>query len=362
MIRLDLLGDVVLSLPAVRSLKKAYPSARIDMLVRPSAVPIVQAAPDVANVLTFDPDKIRPSGKPFSLSSWRELWRMAGRVRGERYDLTVGLFGVWASVFAVASGSPRRIGYLSEGMPFAYNEPVGGRRYHPIKHERGVCLNLALRAGGARDASGPFLEVSPGVRRRADELVTSYQLEREQTRNVAVGRPVPTNRCRRVVAHLGSTSGSAKRWTAAGWSGLLQSLQHDGHQVVVVGSPDEMTLAEEVRTAGYHEPVVLTGKTGLEELLGVLQSADLVIGGDSGPLHIAEALGRPVLAIHGPSDPRISGPTGSRSSVVRLPIDCSPCYDATYAAECPLGHHRCMAELTSDGVYRRAKRMLAEQA
>jgi lipopolysaccharide heptosyltransferase II len=363
-IRLDLLGDVVLSLPAVRSIRAAYPDAEIDMLVRPAAAAIVRNAPDVSNVIEFNPDEIRPSGNMFSAASWRRLWSMAWKLRSRRYDLSVGLFGVWASVFCVASGARRRIGYTVEGLPFAYNEGITGRRYAPVAHEREFCLGLAWAAGGVPKVAGPFLDVSSDMLEHAQALVESKVVRKEAAgitagranSSAAISRPV------RIVAHFGSSSGIAKRWTAEGWSGLLERLESDGNQVVVVGSPDERSLAYEVVRHGGARPIILAGMTTMDELLGVLAGADVVIGGDSGPLHIAEALGRPVLAIHGPSDPRISGPGNPASSIVRLPIICSPCYDAKYAAECPLGHHRCMVDLTSDSVFRRANAMLTASA
>ncbi|MCS6801492.1 MAG: glycosyltransferase family 9 protein [Chloroflexota bacterium] len=329
-IRLDLLGDVVLSLPAVRALRAAYPEAEIAMLVRPAAADIARRCPAVDRVLTFDPDRLRPSGAPFSPSSWTALFAALRLVRQSRFDLVVGLFGVWASLFAVASGAPLRVGYRREGVPFAYTLAVPGRRYRPVRHEQAYCLRLASVAGGML-LPGRDIVAAPEDRAAADRLLRAAGWD---------GRPL-------VVINAGAAAGDAKRWTASGWRELIQWLQGRGAAVALVGASADRPLAEQIGAGLSPMPMLLAGRTTVAELIGVLDRAALVVSGDSGPLHLAAALGVPVVAIHGPSDPRISGPRSERAAVVRLNLPCSPCYDATYPAECPLGHHRCMRDLTS---------------
>ena len=329
-VRLDLLGDVALSLPAVRALRAAYPAAHVVMLVRPAAAAIARRCPAVDRVLTFDPDRLRPSGTPLAPEAWRELGTALRSVRQERFDLAVGLFGVWASLFVIASGAPLRVGYRREGFPWAYTVAVPGRRYHPVRHEASYCLRLARAAGGIA-LPGRDLVTAPEDRMAATRILSAAGWD---------GRPL-------VVINAGSAAGDAKRWTPNGWRELLADLLAGGAAVALVGSPADRSLAEAIAAGLSPRPFVLAGQTSVAELLGLLERASLVVSGDSGPLHLAAALGVPVVAIHGPSDPRISGPRSRRSAVVRLNLPCSPCYDATYPAECPLGHHRCMRDLTS---------------
>jgi lipopolysaccharide heptosyltransferase II len=331
-IRLDLLGDVALSLPAVRALRAGYPAAEIVFLVRPAAAPIAARCPAVDRVLTFDPDALRPSGRPFAAASWRVLFATLHTIRTERFDLVVGLFGVWASVFAIASAAPWRVGYRGEGFPGAYSHSLSGRRYRPVQHEVAWCLRLAQQAGGRLPAPAPDLQVTPADRAAARAVLVSAGWD---------GRPL-------VVLSPGAVAGAAKRWTPTGWAALADWLHTQGIAVALVGTSSERPLAAPVLAAAQHPPLDLVGRTSLPTLLGVLALASLVVSGDSGPLHLAEALGTPVVALHGPSDPRISGPR--RGAVVRLDLPCSPCYDATYPAECPLGHHRCMRDLSAEQV------------
>lgn len=329
-IRLDLLGDVVLSLPAVRALRAAYPDAEITMLVRPTAAAIAQHCPAIDHVLTFDPDRLRPSGTPFSPAAWRALVEALRVVRRSQFDLALGLFGAWASLFALASAAPRRIGYRGEGFPFAYTRAVAGRRYRPARHEVRYCLRLARAAGGIV-RPGRDIAATPDDRAAADQLLRSAGWD---------GRPL-------VVVNPGSAAGDAKRWTPEGWRELVAWLQARGAAVALIGAPADRPLADAIAAGVAPAPLALAGRTTIADLIGILDRATLVVSGDSGPLHLAAALGVPVVAIHGPSDPRISGPWSRRSVVVRLNLPCSPCYDATYPAECPLGHHRCMRDLAS---------------
>jgi lipopolysaccharide heptosyltransferase II len=300
------------------------------MLVRPAAAAIADRCPAVDRVLTYDPDRLRPSGTLFAPAAWRDLFTTLRTVRRERFDLAVGLFGVWASLFALASGAPLRVGYRREGFPSVYTLALPGRRYRPVRHEASFCLRLARAAGGTV-RPGRDLVATPEDRSAAARLLREAGWD---------GRPL-------VAINAGSAAGDAKRWSPEGWRGLIERLHAAGAAVALVGAPSDRSLAEAIATGLSPAPLCLAGQTSVGELLGVLERAALVVSGDSGPLHLAAALGVPVVAIHGPSDPRISGPRSRRAAVVRLNLPCSPCYDATYPAECPLGHHRCMRDLTS---------------
>ncbi|MFN8533743.1 MAG: glycosyltransferase family 9 protein [Dehalococcoidia bacterium] len=330
-IRLDLLGDVVLSLPAVRSLRAGYPKAELVMLVRPAAHDIALRCPAVDRVLTFDPDLLRPSGALFDTASWLDLARMIAILRRERFDIVVGLFGHWASVFALTSGASRTVGYRQESFPFAYTNGLSGRRYRPPVHEARWCERLVRAAGGGATPVGPDLDARP-----ADVVAARAALARAGWN----GRPL-------VVINAGAAAGDAKRWTPEGWVGLINRVHGVGGAVALVGAAVDQSLATHIATECAVSPMNLAGETTVGALIGLLSLATAVASGDSGPLHLAEALGRPVIAIHGPSDPRISGPRRADSLVIRLNLPCSPCYDASYPAECPLGHHRCMRDLPS---------------
>jgi lipopolysaccharide heptosyltransferase II len=163
-----------------------------------------------------------------------------------------------------------------------------------------------------------------------------------------------------IALHAGARNGQAKRWPARHWATLARLLSDElGAVVALTGAPGEAPLAGDVERMAGRPLLNLCGQTSLPELKALLAACDLVISGDSGPMHIACALGRPVIALHGPTDPAISGPTTPDAIVLRLGLWCSPCYDASATAECRFGNPVCMKDLAPGMVFAVARRRLA---
>ncbi|GAC1431117.1 MAG: lipopolysaccharide heptosyltransferase II [Chloroflexota bacterium] len=352
-IRIDLLGDVVLSMPAVEALREAYPHAHIAMLVLPFTRQIPASNPAVDEVITLDTNRLRPGtmrrdGIVRCLREGLADWAQAlGRLRGGQFDLCVSLCGLMASILAFASGAPHRVGYREESYPFLFTHPVPGRRYKRVQHEVLYCLDLARAAGAPGGDRVPSLRPDHGAGGAARDL-----LARE---GLAPGQPY-------VVIHAGATNGSAKRWPARHWAALADLLQDDlGLAVVLTGSNGDRLLAEEVAGGTRARPLLLTGRTTIAELAGVLQGATAVLSGDSGPLHMAVALGRPTVSLYGPTDPRLSGPhpgPAQPAVVLRKGIFCSPCYNHYETAECRFGNPVCMIDITPREVLAATRRVL----
>ena len=129
---------------------------------------------------------------------------------------------------------------------------------------------------------------------------------------------------------------------------LLDALADEGRSCVLLGSPAERELAAAIIAGATHQPVDLVGRTSLRELAALLAISDLVICQDSGPMHIAAALGKPVVALFGPTSPARTGPYCPAARVVTLSLECAPCYSRT----CPFGHQRCLRDLEVDRVLR----------
>jgi lipopolysaccharide heptosyltransferase II len=165
--------------------------------------------------------------------------------------------------------------------------------------------------------------------------------------------------------HGGAVNGTAKRWPAAHWAALADILiERHGFKVILTGSESERSIAAAIVSRMQHRPITLTGETTVDELLAVLARCDLVISGDSGPLHLAVALGRPTVSIYGPTDPAIYGPVprhGQSAVVIRRGLSCSPCYTLRATAECPHGQPSCMIDVTVSQILRAALDIL-EQA
>jgi lipopolysaccharide heptosyltransferase II len=350
-VRVDLIGDVVLSLPAVRALRRAYPQAEIDMLVLPSATGVLAGERDLAHILTYDPNIWR---RPIALlkpRNWQGVRALLATLRGPRYDLCVSVAGDWGSVLARLSGARRRVGYAGEAYPGFMTDPVPGRRYASAMHEVEYVLRLARAAGGsviAADAQ-PRLCVAPEAAAAITSLLARAGLGDES-------RPL-------VALHAGAQNGQAKRWPTASWAALADRLTMElGACVVLTGAPSDAPMTAAIQRRARRPVYDLAGQTTLVELVALLARCDLVVSGDSGPLHIACAVGAPVVGLYGPTDPNISGPLAPDAIVLRHAIWCAPCYDASATADCRFSNPVCMKGLTPDVVFAAAREQLARRA
>jgi lipopolysaccharide heptosyltransferase II len=334
-IRLDLLGDLVNSMPAVAALHERFPSARITMLTLPHTSAIPRQFAFVDEVFTLDTNAIRLPRNLLRPRTYRTFIDMGLRLRRENFDLCVSLFGLMASIWAFVSGARQRIGYLRESYPYMFTDPVPGRRFDRPQHEVRWDLDLAAAAGASGAYRNPTLQVQSEPATRIADRLTAL--------GIAPGD-------RLIGIHGGAVNGSAKRWPAMHWAALADRLIRDhGYKVILTGSTNERNISEEITRRMAHKAIVLTGETDIDELLAVLARCDLVISGDSGPLHMAVALGRPTVSIYGPTDPAIYGPTpkpGQRAVVIRRGLSCSPCYNLLATAECPHGQPSCMIDVT----------------
>ncbi|HLZ23170.1 MAG TPA: lipopolysaccharide heptosyltransferase II [Ktedonobacterales bacterium] len=348
-VRVDLLGDVVLSLPAVRALKRAYPEAQIDMLVLHSTAPILHAEPEVANVLTFDPGVWRRPGGLLRRKTWRDTLAMVREMREAHYDLAISISGDIGSILTRLSGAHRRFGYANEAYRGFLTDPLPGGRYAAHQHEVQYVLALARAAGGLVVAGDEQLKlhVQPDATLVVGDRLRAW---RAQT-----GLRGPL-----VAIHAGARNGQAKRWPPAHIATLADRLVTELDAVVVLtGAPSEAPLARTILRRTWRPVLNMTGKTSIPELVALLAASDVVVTGDSGPMHIACAVGTPVVALHGPTDPAISGPTAPDAIVLRHHLWCAPCYDASATAECRFSNPVCMKRIAPGMVFAAVRRQLA---
>lgn len=349
-IRVDLIGDVVLSLPAVRALRRAYPQAAIDMLVLPAATGVLAGERDIARVLTYDFNIWRRPAGLFNPRNWQGVRPLLAMLREPRYDLCVSVSGDWGSVLARLSGARRRVGYAGEAYPGLMTDPVPGRRYAVTMHEVEYVLRLARAAGGvvAAEDALPRLGVAP-------EAAAGIECVLQRAGLGGNSRPL-------VALHAGAQNGRAKRWPAAHWAALADRLTAElGARVILTGAPGDAPLTAAIQRRARRAVHDLAGQTSLPELVALLAQCDLVVSGDSGPLHIACAVGTPVVGLYGPTDPNISGPLGPDAIVLRRAIWCAPCYDASATADCRFSNPVCMKGLAPDAVFTAARQQLARR-
>jgi heptosyltransferase II len=322
------IGDAVMSLGAVRLLRKERPEARLVVLARPSLTDLYEGVSEVDATLRYD-----PRGADRGVAGLRAA---AIRVRSERFDACLLLPNAFrAAAFARLAGIPERWGYATESRGFLLTRRVPPAPRPFGRHQSYYYLELMSGLGFRVSTPDVGLKVGEGTRRRARLL-----LEREgwDGKTPLVG------------VHPGASGSRAKIWSASRFGDVAGKLAGTmGARAVILGGVSESALALEAEAALGGAPLRLQGKTSLGELIGVLSHLSLFLSNDSGPMHLAAALGVPTLAVFGPTDPNETGPLGPRAKFVREPVECSPCL----YRDCPIDH-RCMERIGVARVYEEA--------
>lgn len=345
-IRLDLIGDVVLTTPVVRALHKANPEARIDVFAMQVPAEVLQDDPDIRRVLTYNPNVWRRPQSLFKLRNYQEAYHTIKSLRDARYDLCISVCGDWASVFAFFAAPKRSVGYKDEAYPYFLTDPVAGKRYRERKHEVDYCMDLLkpLQIDASNGTAIPRLHVCQSAQEQASSLLQEMGIDASD---------------RIIGVQVSSSNGVAKRWPLGYWAALGDKLIEElSVKVILIGAAADKPLINRVKDGMKCQVVDFSGLTTIPILAAVLSRCSVVVSGDSGPLHIAGAVGTPVVGLYGPTDPHISGPYGQNSIVLRQNIWCSPCYDASRTADCRFYNPICMKGITVRQVYDAVARQL----
>jgi lipopolysaccharide heptosyltransferase II len=327
-VRLDLLGDLVMTLPAIEALRARWPEAHIAVLCTPAARDIAARCAAVDAVYTYDPNSVRSIRWWVRQATYAELFDVVRQLRSARFDLACSMFGEFACLFAWASGARHRVGYAQEGYPALLTLAVPGCRYvQPFGHEVQWNEHLVAAVGA------PSVAAVPHLQRRGDTTWLTDFLAGSAPHGYVVLAP-------------GAHNGSAKRYLLQSWATVANALVRNHRvRIVLSGTAAELPLVDELTALLTETPLNAAGLTDISRLLALLGDARLLMAGDSGPVHLAAALGTPVVVVFGPTDPMVYRPYTNRATVLRAEIACSPCYDLRSTAECRLGYHvpLCMA-------------------
>lgn len=311
------LGDVVLSLPALRDLRRNFPGARIEMLARPAVGALYGAVTEV--------DGVRESHGT----------RADGRALQGAFDAGVLLTNSFGSALALRMARiPERWGYATDGRGPLLTR--GARVLPTVRGRSQVYYYRAMLAGvGLRVTAEP----ETGLRARAEWLESADRLLGGDDW---------------VGLNPGAAFGPAKRWPVSRFAAVGDRLaDRTGLRVAILGAPSERPIAEAVAVQMRHPAHVLAGQTSLSDLVGVLARLRVLVTNDSGPMHVASALGTPVAAVFGPTNPRETAPVGP-ARLVSEPVYCAPCG----LRACPIDH-RCMTRVGADRVAAAAEELLA---
>lgn len=302
------LGDVVHALPTVARIRTKYPDAHIDWLINDSFAPLLQRCPLINEVIVFP------------RHTYAKLPSLFYRLRAARYHLVIDLQGLFRSgIFTAVTGASRRIGLSDsrEGACLFHNEIVHVPRCHAV--------DRYLKAADYLGCPPLPVEFPLGVEGEAS------------------AEP-------RLIAINPSARWKTKLWGDDKFAELIRRLP--SKRVVLTGSAADAVRCERIAQGARN----LAGKTSLLELAELYRRCAVLISNDTGPMHIAAAVGTPVVAIFGPTDPVLTGPYGKQHVVLRAGVDCSPCFSDRCRHQPTM---ECMDKVTVEHVLAAAQRFLA---
>ena len=312
-VRFDLMGDIVNALSAAAAARTRWPNVHITFVAPKRWIPIVVRCKAVDEVLAFDGGALTHWPSVLDLRAWIDALRTLKRIRSRRFDLACSVYGPIAGVVVALSGAQWRMGYQSEAPRWSFDQSIQGSRLNGGPHEAALAAHLI-------DDAPPTWLVLTDRQKSGHDTKPSHPL---------------------VVLHPGVAHGSAKRWPDSHWIDLARALRAKVGTLVLVGLEDATPLAHELARANI--PITdLTGQTSLDGLIDVLADADVVVSADSGPGHLARALGQRVVMLYGPTDIAVHGPGDPSSRALRVDLPCGPCYQFDRPAECKYGDMLCM--------------------
>lgn len=329
------IGDAVMSVPAMRELRRTFPEAEIALHTYSWAEGIFRDADFLDQLIAFERS---PSALKNALVQGR-------RLRHEKFDLAILFPNSFESALAVRlAGIPSRFGYSRDARRVLLTDPVAVPEWKDRRHQVFYYLNLIaevekkfLSQETILDAEPSIaLPVSAGRRDEARMLLKDLGVDL-QKKIVALG--------------VGSTNSRAKRWLPENFAALNDRLREElDANVILVGSEDEADVAAAVAGIAKQEPILLVGKTSLEKAAAVLSEADLLISNDMGLAHIAPAVETRTIVLFGPTNAALTAPFSPLASVINKAVECSPCM----LRDCPIDH-RCMTRITVGDVLEQAR-------
>lgn len=336
-------GDAVMCTPALQGLREAFPAAKITFLARPA----------VANLLrdhvSLDDTMVDESQNQHAGIMGR--WRLARTLKLKGFDLVVLFPNSLDAAFAAwLARIPCRHGYATDGRSLLLTHTVPlspeTKKLHQVRYYEELIRPLCP----TYSSQPPTLHISKEDEAQAVQLLADHAV---------------SSNCQLLGLNPGSMYGGAKRWLperfAEAADQVIENFTAEGKvseevKCVIVGAPGEEALGHDIAGLMRTHPVVLSGKTSLGVLKAVIKRCRVFLTNDTGPMHIANALGLPVIAVFGPTDHTTTSPFASGSVVVRTPVDCSPCL----LRECPIDH-RCMTGVTVEQVVHATQQVLKDR-
>jgi len=361
LIKLSAVGDVVHTIPVLNKLRRRYPAAQLDWLVTPAIAELLRQHPAITNVIEFEREAW---SKPWRLAPFASYARLAAKLRSSAYDLVVDMHGQFrTAALTIAAGAPARIGFdrprrsvwnassrkfpeqarkhawqgAREGSWLAYTHHIAVPTLDLHAVDR--YLNVGSILGLDPEPADFFFPIAEPASSRVDALLSAHGVDRA---DIAVMAP--------------GTVWETKHWGSDKFAAVARHFLSKDFAVILIGSQRERGVCEEV-AALAPGAVDLAGMTGLSELAALIRRSTISITNDSGPMHLAVALDRPVVSIFGPTDRIWIGPYQRANAVLQANLACSPCY-LRKLKHCH-HDHACMRSISAQAVVERAERILS---
>lgn len=322
-------GDTILTTPAIGALRRGFPEAGITVVARPWVAALLEANPDITDVWEVD-ERNR-----------LKFLALAARMRRRHFDLGILFPNSFASAFLLALGGVRRrIGYDRDGRGFLLTDRIAVTEDVLKVHQVEYYMNIV----------GQVCDISQSPRR----LVLNVQPSEHERMRAFLQTQGLEKTALLVGLNPGAHYGSAKRWLPERFAAVANCCaQHYGAKIVITGSQYEVEIARDVAARAAIPVLNLSGQLTLRQLVALIAQCSLYITNDSGSMHIAAALGIPLVAIFGSTDWVTTAPYSENAIVVRKPTECAPCL----LRECPTDH-RCMEAITVEDVIQAVDRHL----
>jgi len=361
LIKLSAVGDVVHTIPVLNKLRRRYPLAQLDWLVTPAIAELLRHHPAITNIIEFEREAW---SKPWRLEPFASYLRLASRLRAAAYDLVVDMHGQFrTAALTLATGAPARIGFdrpragVWDASPRKFPEQArkhawqGAREGSWLAYTHHIPVpTLDLHAVDRYLNVGPILGLD---REPADFSFPIPQSAVSQVETLLAQHGA--NRAEIVIMAPG-TIWETKQWGSEKFAQVAAHFLSKGLAVILIGSQRERVVCEEV-AALSPGAIDLAGRTALSELAALIRRSAISVTNDSGPMHLAVALDRPVVSIFGPTDPVWIGPYRRANAVLHADLECSPCY-LRRLKHCRHGH-ACMHNVSAPAVIERAERILS---
>lgn len=324
------IGDSILALPAVRCLSQNFPEAQIWIAAKPWVKDLFQSHDFIKGVIPL------PAANDF-----KSMRKSAKVMKAFHFDTGVLLANSFGSALLLYLAKvPHRWGYSRDGRAFLLTRKVSLKRNKHSSHQADYYMALISGLGLKTHSPKLFLPLTREEKEEARKLLFSQGIETE--------RPL-------VILNPGASYGPAKRWPAQNYAALGRLLQEKNKaNILITGSADEGELGHSIASLMATKPLVLTGQTDLRRLAALISQSTLFVTNDSGPMHMANALGVPVIAIFGPTDPRATGPFQDPAVVIKKDTVCWPC---SYR-DCPFDH-RCMMAIAPEEIFAACQRFVS---